>query len=481
MLNREDIQDILTEAMQLGADYAELYQQKTENCSILFENNHVDKIASGGDAGMGLRVILNGKTRYAHTNVMTRERGLDMIGACMADEGEASDQEAGSVRVTGNEDCKSEENNIGKVILNQQKTVIPVLQIHPNELSLDEKIEMLELANRTAREIGEVIRQVSISYGETVQEIDIASCNGNYTREERITVRMSCRVIAADGDHMETGYASLGGCCGLDLFSQEQLVSLAENAANQAITLLHAKPCPGGVMPVILSSEAGGTMVHEACGHGLEGDLVLRGMSVYAGKIGQKVASEKVTVYDDGSIAGSYGSYAFDDEGNASCRNILIDHGILKQYLCDLKTANELGMEPTGNGRRESYRYEPVTRMSNTFIASGTDDVDAMLQSVDYGLYVRHMGGGQVDTLTGNYVFDVSEGYLIENGKITTPVRGATLIGNGPESLMQIEMVGSDMGTAIGTCGKFGQGVPVGDGQPTILIRGLTVGGTVKA
>lgn len=222
-------------------------------------------------------------------------------------------------------------------------------------------------------------------------------------------------------------------------------------------------------------------MVHEACGHGLEGDLVRKGLSAYAGKIGQQVASEKITVVDDATIPGKYGSYRYDDEGNPAQKTVLIENGILKQYMNDYETAQKTGAALSGNGRRESYKEKPVTRMSNTYIAPGTDKVEDIIASTEYGLYVKRMGGGQVNTLNGDYVFDVAEGYLIENGKITKAVRGATLAGNGPESLRNVEMVGDDFGYAIGTCGKNGQSAPVADAQPTLKICGLTVGGTGKA
>ena len=228
----------------------------------------------------------------------------------------------------------------------------------------------------------------------------------------------------------------------------------------------------------MIGSEAGGTMVHEACGHGLEGDLVQKGLSAYAGKLGQQVASEKVTVVDDATIAGKYGSYRYDDEGNPAQKTVLIENGVLKQYMNDYQTASRTGAALTGNGRRESYREKPVTRMSNTYIAPGKDKVEDIIASVDYGLYVKRMGGGQVNTLNGDYVFDVAEGYLIENGRITKAVRGATLAGNGPESLRNVEMIGNDLGYANGTCGKNGQSAPVADAQPTLKIHGLTVGGT---
>ncbi|HOV43818.1 MAG TPA: TldD/PmbA family protein, partial [Syntrophothermus lipocalidus] len=253
---------------------------------------------------------------------------------------------------------------------------------------------------------------------------------------------------------------------------------VARKAAKRALLMLEARPCPAGRMPVVMSSEAGGTMVHEACGHGLEADLVQKGLSVYRGKLGQKVASECVSVIDDATLPGNYGSFCFDDEGVKAVRKVLIDRGVLVEYMYDRLTARKENRQSTGNGRRESYQYKPIPRMTNTFIAPGRDDPESIVKSTSRGLLVRKMGGGQVNTTNGDFVFEVQEGYIIENGEIKYPVRGATLIGNGPEALNNIDMVGSDLEFAIGQCGKDGQGVPVSDAQPTIRIRELTVGGT---
>ena len=314
-----------------------------------------------------------------------------------------------------------------------------------------------------------------------VQNVTIANSLGTCVEDERIRIRMACNSIAQRDGQIQTGFASAGGTCGFELFEEKSASELGHESAQRAVTLLSAEPCPTGRMTVVMGSEAGGTMVHEACGHGLEGDLVQKGLSAYAGKLGQQVASEKITVVDDATIAGKYGSYRYDDEGTPAQKTVLIENGVLKQYMNDYYTAKHTDAVLTGNGRRESYKEKPVTRMSNTYIAPGHDKVKDIIASTDYGLYVKRMGGGQVNTLNGDYVFDVAEGYLIENGRITRAVRGATLAGNGPESLCNVEMVGDDFGYAIGTCGKNGQSAPVADAQPTLKIQGLTVGGTGSA
>jgi len=364
----------------------------------------------------------------------------------------------------------------------QPKAAEPIdVKIRPESVEFDKKISLLRTADREARAMSDAIRQVSVGYSDVVQHVTIANSLGTCVEDERVRIRLACNSIAQRDGQIQTGFASMGGTCGFELFEEKSAAELGRESAQRALTLLDAEPCPAGQMTVVLSSEAGGTMVHEACGHGLEGDLVRKGLSAYAGKIGQQVASEKITVVDDATIPGKYGSYRYDDEGNPAQKTVLIENGILKQYMNDYETAQKTGAALSGNGRRESYKEKPVTRMSNTYIAPGTDKVEDIIASTEYGLYVKRMGGGQVNTLNGDYVFDVAEGYLIENGKITKAVRGATLAGNGPESLRNVEMVGDDFGYAIGTCGKNGQSAPVADAQPTLKIRGLTVGGTGKA
>ena len=458
-MEHAELKKILDAALKQGADFAEIFIEQKESTAISCEDEKIEKINTGIDYGMGIRVIAGEGTSYVHSNDVTFENGIAMA--------ELAGQIAQSEKGTVVKEFQSK-----KVLKNNE------IQAHPAKIPFEQKVALIRAADNAARMYDRAITQVTIGYSDIVQHVQIANNRGVCVEDDRVYVRLACNSIAQNDEMIQTGFASTGGTCGFELFDEKTAEEIGVESARRAVLLLSAKPCPTGIMPVILSSEAGGTMVHEACGHGLEGDLVYKGLSAYKDKIGEKVASERVTVIDDASIAGKYGSYHFDDEGTPGQKTVLIENGMLKQYMCDLQTADRTQTCSTGNGRRESYRHKPVTRMSNTYIAPGNDNVEDMIASVEFGLYVKHMGGGQVNTLNGDYVFDVSEGYLIENGKITSPVRGATLAGNGPESLRNVEMVGNDLGYAIGTCGKNGQRVPVADAQPTLKINGLTVGGT---
>jgi TldD protein len=317
-----------------------------------------------------------------------------------------------------------------------------------------------------------------IAAADVQKHIQIVNSRGEYIEEQRSRVRLLVNTVAGNKGRIQTGYESIGGVGGWELLEQISLASMALKAAELSVRMLSAPPAPAGKMPVVMSSEAGGTMVHEACGHGLEADLVQKGLSVYKNKLGQKVAADCVSVIDDATLADKYGSYYFDDEGSRGQRTVLIENGILKTYLYDWLSARKDGVASSGNGRRESYQHKPVVRMSNTLIAPGQDDPEEIISSTPHGLLVKKMGGGQVNTTNGDFVFDVQEGYLIQDGRIKHPVRGATLIGNGPWVLSNIDRVGHDLGFSLGVCGKDGQGVPVADAQPTIRIKELTVGGT---
>ncbi len=309
------------------------------------------------------------------------------------------------------------------------------------------------------------------------QEILVANSLGFMAQDKRTRVRLVVNVIAEDQGKIQTGYESIGGVGGFELVATGA-PQMAQSARERAVMMLSARSAPSGQMTVVMAGEAGGTMVHEACGHGLEADLVQKGLSVYADKMGQRVASSLITVIDDATLPGRYGSFAFDDEGTPGQRTVLIENGILKSYMYNLNTARKENRESTGNGRRDSYRSRPIPRMSNTYIASGETDPEEIIAATENGLYVTKMGGGQVNTTNGDFVFEVTEGYLLQNGKIGAPVRGATLIGNGPQVLSEVDLVGQDNGFSLGVCGKNGQGVPVGDAQPTLRIPNLVVGGT---
>jgi TldD protein len=321
---------------------------------------------------------------------------------------------------------------------------------------------------------------VSVVYRDSLQRVKICTSEGAIAEEERSYTMGLVQVIAMEGDTVQTGYEPVGGLIGYELFDDNPMELVGEKAAERAVLMLRARRAPGGRMPVVISSEAGGTMIHEAIGHGLEADLAQQGLSVYSGKKGQQVAAPVITVIDDATIPYKRGSFSFDDEGTPSQRNILVKEGILTGYMYDKCSAMKDGVPSTGNGRRESYEAKPIPRMTNTFIAPGAMDPGEIVRSVDKGLLVRKMGGGQVNTVTGDFVFEVQEGYLIEKGEVGEPVRGATLVGSGPQVLMSIDMVGFDLGFSIGTCGKDSQGVPVSDAMPTLRIPEIVVGGEVQ-
>lgn len=458
MLNKQQLETILATALAEGGEFAEVFLERKSNTGISCEDNRIEKIISGIELGAGIRVIVGDNTAYGYTNDLSEE-GLLEVAQVVA---KAAKGAAKEITI-----------ELKKA---QPSLAFEVKQL-PAEVSIDQKVSLVEAANQAARAVDERIIQVAVGYGDVIQDVWIANSLGTYVEDRRIRTRFVVNVVAAENGLIQTGYEAVGGFVGFELFDEVSPEELAKKAAQRAVLMLKAKPAPAGKMMVVMAGEAGGTMIHEACGHGLEADLVQKQLSVYAGKIGQKVASELVTVIDDATLPNKYGSFSYDDEGNPSQRTVLIENGILKGYMYDYLTAKKEGKTSTGNGRRESYRDRPIPRMTNTFIAPGNSDPEEIIRSVEKGFYVKKMGGGQVNTTNGDFVFDVTEGYLIEKGQITEPVRGATLTGNGPEVLQMIDMVGNDQGFAIGTCGKDGQGVPVSDAQPTIRIPELTIGG----
>jgi len=344
---------------------------------------------------------------------------------------------------------------------------------------LAEKVKFVARADAQATKTLPGARQVMSIFLDTLRKIMVVNSDGLISRDEKTYLQMVVQVVGEKDGRVETAYESDGGYVGLEFFEKTTPESIAMEAARRVSVLLGAKPAPSGTMPVVLSAEAGGTMIHEAVGHGLEADLACNGLSVYQGKLGQKVASSLITVLDDGTMPALRGSYAFDDEGTPSKKNVLIENGILKGYLVDRLSAMKFDLPATGNGRRETFRSKPIVRMTNTYIAPGKDDPAQILKDTKKGIFVKAMGGGQVNTVTGDFVFAVTEGYLIEDGKLGAPIRGATLVGNGPQIMMTVDRVGTDLGFATGTCGKDGQGAPVTDAQPTLRIPEMTVGGEV--
>ena len=342
------------------------------------------------------------------------------------------------------------------------------------------KVQLLERAERAARARDPRVVQVMAGLASEYDVVLVARADGTLAADVRPLVRLSITVIAEQGGRREVGSAGGGGRFGLAYFSDEQIGKYVDEAVNAALVNLESRPAPAGEMTVVLGPGWPGVLLHEAVGHGLEGDFNRKGSSAFSGRIGQRVAAKGVTVLDDGTIADRRGSLNVDDEGHATQRNVLIEDGILKGYIQDAMNARLMGAQPTGNGRRESYAHIPMPRMTNTYMLAGDKEPQEIVASIKKGLYATNFGGGQVDITSGKFVFSASEAYWVENGKILYPVKGATIVGSGPESLKKVSMIGNDMrlDSGVGTCGKEGQSVPVGVGQPTLRIDGITVGGT---
>lgn len=456
-----DLGAVLKRALSSGGEFADVYIERSAPLSLVCEDGRLEKVMSGIDCGAGLRLIFGLHTAYAYTNELTTASLLELADA-------VRQAAAGEIHRA----------NINLVRKNP-RVDLPVTKA-PENVETSWKVGMVLQANRVARSFDPRIRQAMVTYRENRQQVLIANSDGELAEDERMYLTALVQVVAADGDVVQTGYEPVGGIAGLELFDAYPLEKAAETAARRAVTMLSARKAPAGRMPVVLSSDAGGTMIHEAIGHGLEADLAQSGLSVYSGRVGERIASPLITVVDDATLPGKRGSFRFDDEGVHAERTVLVDKGVLTTFMFDRLTAMKAGAMSTGNGRRESYKHRPIPRMTNTLIAPGESDPEDILRSTPKGLFVKKMGGGQVNTVNGDFVFEVSEGYLIENGKIGELVRGATLTGNGPRALLSIDRVGADLGFSIGTCGKDGQGAPVSDAQPTLRIPELTVGGEVE-
>jgi TldD protein len=464
MIEQLPHQKILKEALSEGGEFADLYFEQTRSIVIVCEEDRIEKVITGLDRGIGLRVLFSGRTIYSFTNQITEEDLHDLawkISRVIKTDGEG-----------------------GRVLQSRASPLTPLIgkssfpiERNPQDIPIGEKVSVVKRANDVARRLNPYVQQVKVLYRDVSQILAIANSEGFLTKGERTGTIFSVQVISAKGEVIKTGYEPVGGTMGFELFDSYPPEQVAEIATKRSLLMLSARKAPMGRMPVVLSSEAGGTMIHEAIGHGLEADLAQEGLSVYSKKIGERVASPLITVVDDPTLPQKRGSYVFDDEGVPGQRTLLVEEGILKGYLYDRLTALKDGVESTGNGRRESYQNKPIPRMSNTLILPGKTKPEEIIRSVDKGLFVKKMGGGQVNTVNGDFVFEVSEGYLIEKGRVAEPVRGAIITGNGPQILKEIDRVGDDLGFGIGTCGKDGQGVPVSDAQPTLRIPELIVGG----
>lgn len=460
MFSNKTLTQSLQVALSGGGDFADIFIEQRFTTEISCEDNRIERVISGIDRGACVRVISGQRTNFAYTSDLTEESLLNIAKSVMI-------EGRGSPRLT-------RKINLKPIFSDIELKVQKDFQGYP----IDKKVQLVNRANLKARSVDKRIKQVNVIYSDRRQKVLIANSEGRLIKDERMSLLFRVKAIAADAGIIQTGHEVRGGFEGFELFDECSPEDIATQAARRAILMLSAPKAPAGRMAVVLSGEAGGTMIHEAIGHSLEADLVQKGMSKYAGRIGKKVASDLITVIDDATLPKRRGSFRFDDEGTPGQRTILVEKGILKGYLYDwYTTKTENKMRSTGNGRRESYHHKPIPRMSNTFIAPSKADPRKIIRSTPKGLFVKRVGGGEVNTLTGDFVFEVNEGYLIEDGQIRKPVRGATLIGNGPQILQEIDMVGNDLSFDCGSCGKDGQVVPVTSGQPTLRIPEIVVGG----
>lgn len=463
MINDIPVEKMIRTARRFGVDVVEIFGERTRRTVLSFDDKRFERIAMTFDTGVGIRAFVDDRIAYGSTNDLS-PRGL--LNLSLAVGRALCEKKARTARVSMSE---------------RSAQTIATVRRHPYGIDLAKKCEIVQRADDIAWRTSSSIRQVGIVYTDVVRRIWVATSDGFFARDEQVGTLLKVHVTAARDTVLQTGIEQIGGAVGFELFDEKPPEEVAELAASRAVRMLSARPAPAGVMPVILAAEAGGTMIHEAVGHGLEADLANEQLSVYAGRLGEKVASDIVTVIDDATLPGGRGSFTFDDEGTPAQRTVLIERGILKSYLSNVKAAKKAGTRSTGNGRRQSYEHVPVVRMTNTFIQPGKDEPDAILRETPRGIYIKRMGGGQVNTVNGDFVFDVQEGYLVENGTIGEPVRGATLTGNGPKILTSIDRVGTDLGFSVGLCGKDSQEAPVSCGQPTIRIPEIVVGGTTSS
>jgi TldD protein len=462
-MDRGRVERTVAEALD-GADDGEIYLEYTQSESLVFDDGHLKSASFDQNRGFGLRAVSGEATGYAHSSELSEE---------------AIKRAAATVKAVRS----------GKGGIAAEPPVGTNRMLYPDDnplhgVGFEAKVKLLSDIDAYARSLDPRVRQVSVSLSGVWQAVQILRGDGLRVGDIRPLVRLNVTVVAGEGERMEAGTEGRGGRSAYDAWiTPEGWQGQVKEALRQALVNLESVPAPAGEMPVVLGPGWPGILLHEAIGHGLEGDFNRKKTSAFSGLLGQRVASPGVTVVDDGTMDGRRGSLTIDDEGTPTSRTVLIEDGILKGYMQDRMNARLMGMAPTGNGRRESYAHSPMPRMTNTIMLAGEHAPEEILRSVKKGLYAVNFGGGQVDITSGKFVFSASEAYLIEDGKIGPAVKGATLIGNGPDVLTKVKMIGNDMrlDPGVGTCGKDGQGVPVGVGQPTLLVDAITVGGTEAA
>ena len=459
MLDDSTVNQVLTEALARGGDLAEIFVEDRTSTALRMEESRVEDVVSGKDVGAGIRIMSGDSASYAYTNLLTAEALLEAARAARAGLREGEPATPIDLRRV-------------------EPSLVHPVKRRPERVGAGEKVDALKTADEAARSVGPDVRQVVVSYADVRQRVLIASSDGRRTEDDRTRVRLVAQVVANKDGRIATGFEGPGHSGGFELLDARPPAEVATNAARKAIRMVDAQPSPAGEFPVILAPGAGGVLIHEACGHGLEADTLVKHASVYADRAGERFGSESVTIVDDGSVEGAWGSFGVDDEGTPAQRNVLFDAGILTGHMSDRLSAVKIDHPPTGNGRRQSYAHLPLVRMTNTYLLPGADDRDEIFRSVERGVYAAAFAGGEVNPATGNFVFGMSEAYMVLNGEIAYPIRGANLIGNGPQVLNVIDAVASDFDHWEGVCGKDGQHAPVGNGVPTVLLGKMTVGGT---
>ncbi len=459
MLDKNLVKEILEVMVSNGADFGEVFAENTQSNGVSLLNGVVENAQGGVSQGVGLRAIFGEKVIYSYTNILTRENLLkiakDMSKAVLVD--------SKNIIVKPFVDIELE---------NRHKILLPPKAIN-KKLALDK----LKAMDKHSKAYSDFVTETAQSYLDKLQNVLIANTNGVFVEDTRNYIRATHKSIASEGSEKQVcGYLP-GAHSGFEFFESLDGKKIAEETAESAVTMLKAGYAKGGKMPVVIDNGFGGVIFHEACGHSLEATFIAQKSSVFTDKLGEKIANSKVTAIDDGTIANKWGSINIDDEGTKTQRNVLIENGVLKSYLVDMHNGKKMGMNSTGSGRRESYKFAPTSRMTNTYIDKGTDTRDDIFNSIDTGLYAKKMGGGSVNPATGEFNFAVLEGYMIRNGKIAEPVRGATLIGKGQEVLFDIDMISDNLGFDEGNCGSSSGIVPTCVGQPLLRVSSITVGG----
>ena len=458
MLSREVAQKVLGRCLITGGDFAEIFEEDSLNNSISILNGKVENSIGGRSYGIGIRIFKGLKSVYAYTNNNSLTSLLNVAQKAALALGDLKEEKM--------------------IVLNERENInINPIILTPSSIDLNKKIGVMKVAYDSAKNYHSEIAQVGVGYADKEQHILIANTEGLYTEDKRIRTRLTINAIASINGENQTGFEGPGRHMGFEMFNEIDPEYYGKSAARQAYTMLHARNCPAGRMTVAIDNGFGGVIFHEACGHSLEASSVSKNLSVFSNKLGEKIASNIVSAVDDGTIDGAWGSENVDDEGNPTHRNVLIKNGILTSYLIDGFNGRRMNAQENGASRRQSYKYEPTSRMSNTFILGGKSTPEEIIKNTKFGLYAKSLGGGSVNPATGEFNFAANEAYIIKDGKIAYPVKGATLIGSGAEVLKKIDMIGNDLQRAQGMCGAASGSIPTDVGQPTIRVSEMTVGG----